>query len=286
MISKVDYALGIPMTGFKGHKPSNKASRLPVNIRDDLYQKLAATKSWTYMEKMLKVQDAEAATEQKPPKHISELVKQMKQGPQPAAPRFQDRETLIGHYHEGRRNRAEIRSALRGPPAPPAEEQWISILKGRMEFYLANGRDPKTHKWGFVCYRLTYNQTDAEWANFMAKFRADMDPPGRGEWIQGFDGIADRAGIEMYDGRDLGIAEGDVEAAKRHFKETYTMLPTLDRLWAQDFLVIDAQSYSSYANPEPEIERPPVPFGPCFGDKGGPFRISAYLYMNTWMMIS
>ncbi|KAH5133432.1 hypothetical protein HBI56_047090 [Parastagonospora nodorum] len=273
MITKVDYTLGIPMTGFKGHKASSNASVLSLDFRDDLYQKLAATKSWTHMEKMLKAQDAEAATEQKPPKDISELVAQMKKGPQPAAPRFQDQETLIAHYHEGRRNRAEIRSALRGAPAPPADEQWIAILKGRMDFYIANGRDSKTHQWGFVCYRLTYNQTDTEWADFMAKLRADMDNSRSGEWIQGFDSIADRAGLEMYDGRDLGIAEGDIEAAKKHFKETYTMLPTLGRMWAQDFLVIDAQSYSSYAHPEPEIERPPVPFGPCFGDKGGFVRL-------------
>jgi hypothetical protein len=273
MISKADCALGLPMTGWKGHKPSNNASVLSFDIRDDLYQKLAATKSWTYMEKMLKAQDAEAATEQKAPKDISELVAQMKKGPQPAAARFQDRETLIGHYHEGRRNRAEIRTALRGPPASPAEEHWIAILKERMNFYLANGRDPATYKWGFVCYRLTYAQTDAEWADFMTKLRADMNKPGSGEWIEGFESIADKAGLEVYDGRELGIAEGDVEAAKRHFKETYTMLPTLGRMWSQDFLVIDAQSYSSYAHPEPEMERPPMPYGPCFGDKGGFVRL-------------
>jgi hypothetical protein len=44
-------------------------------------------------------------------------------------------------------------------------------------------------------------------------------------------------------------------------------------MWAQDFLVIDAQSYSSYAHPEPEQERPPPPFGPCFGDRGGFVRL-------------
>jgi hypothetical protein len=273
MISKADCALGIPMTDFKGHTLSSNASDLSFEVRNDFYQNLAATKSWAYLEKTLKAQDSEAATEQQAPEKISELVSQIKKGPQLAAPRFRDHETLIGHYYEGRRNRAEIRTALRGPPAPTTEEYWITVLKERMNFYLANGRDPTTHRWGFVCYRLTYTQTDAEWTDFMTKLRADMNKPESGEWIKGFDSIADMAGLEMHDGREIGIAEGDVEAAKRHFKKTYTMLPTLGRMWAQDFLVIDAQSYASYAHPEPEEERPPPPFGPCFGDRGGFVRL-------------
>jgi hypothetical protein len=273
MISKADYTLYIPMMDLKGHKPSDNISELSFEVRTDIYRKLVATKPWAYLEKMLKAQEAEAATEQQAPKNISELVLQMEKGPTPAARRFQDHETLIGHYYEGRRNRAEIHAALHGPPAPNTEEHWIRILKERMNFYLANGRDPATHRWGFVCYRLTYTQTDAEWTDFRTKLSADMNKPGIGEWVEGFESIADMAGLEILDGRDLGIAEGDVEAAKQHFNETYTMLPTLGRMWAQDFLVVDAQSYSSYVQPEPEEERPPPPFGPCFGNRGGFVRL-------------
>jgi hypothetical protein len=269
MISKAYYTLYISMMGFKGHKPSSNVSELSFEVRTDFYRKLVATKLWPYLKKILEAQDAEAATEQQALKNISEIISHMEKGLPPAAPRFQDHETLIGHYYEGRRNRSEIRAALRGPPAPKAEEHWIRVVKERMNFYLANGRDPATHRWGFVCYRLTYTQTDTEWVDFMTKLSADMNKPGSGEWIEGFESVADMAGLEIHDGRALGIAEGDVEAAKRHFKETYTMLPTLGRMWAQDFLVIDAQSFSSYAYTEPEEERPPPPFGPCFGDKGG-----------------
>ena len=99
-----------------------------------------------------------------------------------------------------------------------------------MDFYLANGRDRETHRWGFVCYRLTYNQTDVEWADFMTELEADMHNPLSGAWAGGFESIADMAGLNIHDGRELGIAEGDVEAAKKHFKKTYTMLPTLGRM--------------------------------------------------------
>jgi hypothetical protein len=147
-----------------------------------------------------------------------------------------------------------------------------------MNFYLANRRYPATHLWGFVCYRLTYEHSDAEWAEFMTKLRANMYEPRNGEWIQGCESIADRAALETPDGRDLGIAEGGVEAAKRHFKETYTMLPTLGHMWAQDLLVVDAQSYASYAHAdsEPEGPPPPPPFAQSFGDKGGHVRLVGY----------
>lgn len=51
------------------------------------------------------------------------------------------------------------------------------------------------------------------------------------------------------------------------------MLPTPGRMWTTDFLVLDHQSYTSYANPDPEDKRPPLPFGPCFGDRGGFVRL-------------
>jgi hypothetical protein len=273
MITKADYNLCIPMAGFKGYKPSNNFSELSFEVRDDLHQKLANSKDWTYMAKMLERQDAEAPFEQQPPKDIMELNEQMKKGPQPAAPRFQDRETLINHYHEGRRNRAEIRHAIRGPPATPKEEYWITILKERMDFYLANGRDRTTHRWGFVCYRLTYSQTDSEWSDFTQKLYADMYNPSGGSWITGFDSIKDMAGLEILDGQKLGIKEGDVEAAKKHFRETYKMLPSLGRMWAQDFLVVDKQSYDSYKDPEKEEPTPPAPFSATYGDKGGHVRL-------------
>jgi hypothetical protein len=292
MITKTDYTLNIPMAGYRGHKPSDDISDQPFEIRQETYHKLAEMEPWPYLKKMLAAQESEAEIDkQLAPKDIDEMLSHSKKTP-PAAPRFQDSETLIEHYHEGRRNRDKIRAAFRGPPAPKtlsaqfmgslqamigaapkAEEYWIGNLKMLMDFYLENGRDRKTHRWGFACYRLTYNQTDAEWVDFMRKLEADMHNPIGGEWIDGFDSISEMAGLEIRDGRNLGIAEGDVEAAKEHFKKTYTMLPTLGRMWAQNFLVIDAQSYDSYAHPEPEFGRPPPPFGPCFGDKGGHVRL-------------
>lgn len=62
------------------------------------------------------------------------------------------------------------------------------------------------------------------------------------------------------------------------------MLPTLGRMWTQDFLVVDHQSYASYANPEPEDKPPPVPYGPCFGDRGGFVRLVDTIKYNEEML--
>lgn len=62
------------------------------------------------------------------------------------------------------------------------------------------------------------------------------------------------------------------------------MLPTLGRLWTNDFLVIDEQSYRSHTQPEPEEKCPPLPFGPCFGDRGGHVRLVDTLEYNQQML--
>mgnify|MGYP004503061851 CR=1 FL=1 len=77
----------------------------------------------------------------------------------------------------------------------------------------------------------------------------------------------------MIDGRDVGIAEGDVEAAKQHLKSTHTVLPTVGRVWTQNFLVVVRQSLASYAQPSKEEMRPPPPYGPGFGCNEGHVRL-------------
>ena len=156
---------------------------------------------------------------------------------------------------------------LESEPELPEQEHWITILRERMDWYLQNNyrteEDRKMHKWGFVLYRLTYDESEEEWASFMEKFTKDISRSG--QWIAGADKIIERAGVTLIDGRDHGIPEGDIEAAKRHFNTTYTMLPTLGRMWTQDFLVVDKQSYRSYTEPLKEEIRPPPPYGPGFG---------------------
>lgn len=213
MTSQVDYLLSVPMSGFKGYIPSGSALELSLVVRQDIYSKVAKTKSWSYHESILEKQKKDPPPPARPSSMV-ELVKEIQNGPPPAEPSYSDHEKFIGHYHESTKNIAEIRKAFRGDPIVPGEEYWISILKERMEFYLRNGKYRKTHRWGFVCYRLTYDQSDEDWSNFRKKLEADMFKSGK--WIEGYDTIADMAGIEYIDGRQHGIGEGDIAAAKKY----------------------------------------------------------------------
>lgn len=225
MITKADYVLGVPMTGFKGYNPSNKASDLSLELRRDTYARIADTKPWTYLSKIM---DAQKRDGPEKPQNITDLVDEMKNGPKPAAPRFRDTDVFLGHYHEGVQNRAEIRKALRGEPKALGEEHWITILKERMAFYLQHGQRHETwnHNWGFVCYRLTYQQSDSEWTTFWQNFEADAFRPG--SWIQGFDSIEAKATLHIIDGRDVGIPEGDIQAAKKYVPPFYPNRRELD----------------------------------------------------------
>lgn len=273
MLTRLEYTIGIPLTGFHGYQSSNEFKDLPVAQRKDLWMKMMGMKSFKHQAAILDAQDKAEAEEASAPPSLEERMDIMAQYKKPAHPRFRDSKNLIGHYEEGKRNRDETRLALCGPPKLPTEEQWITVLRERMDFYAQNPRNEEINPgvWGFVCYRLTYDQTDAQWASFQEKFSTDTMRSGT--WIEGFESIREKNGIMWIDGRNFGIAEGDVAAATLHFKQVFTYLPSLGRLWTQDFLVVDKQAYASYTDPPtPEI-RPPPPYGPGFGCNGGHVRL-------------
>jgi hypothetical protein len=274
ILTRIDYTVGIAMNGFKGYKSFTAFTDLPVEQRRDIWTELLGTMPFEHQAAILDAQDkADEEEAAKPLSMLGESIDTMGQLRKPAHPRFRDTRNLLGHYQEGKTNRDETRLALRGPLRLPGEEHWITVLRDRMDFYSRNPRNLEINPdaWGFVCYRLTYDHTDQQWANFVRKFETDIQRSG--QWIEGFDNIRDKAGIRFIDGRDIGIAEGDIEAAKRHFRKTFTMLPALGRTWTQDFLVVDKQSFASYDTPPEEEIRPPPPYGPGFGCNGGHVRL-------------
>jgi hypothetical protein len=273
MLTRLDYTIGVPMTGFKGYKAENAFKDLPVSQRRDTWSKMMGAKSFKHQVAILEAEDKAHAEETANPPSLAERMDIMGQLTKPAHPRFRDTENLLGHYEEGKKNRDEIRLALCGPPKLPTQEHWITILRERMDFYAKNPRNIERNPdaWGFVCYRLTYEQTDEQWATFQENFNKDIIRSGT--WIEGFGDIIHKHKIMFIDGRKVGIAEGDVAAAKQHFKQTFTMLPGLGRMWTQDFLVVDKQAYASHVDPPTEEKRPPPPYGAAFGCNGGHVRL-------------
>lgn len=77
----------------------------------------------------------------------------------------------------------------------------------------AMSTQPLPKKFGFVAYRLDYQQNQQEWEGFSRVLKADMS-----RWSQGLKGaepIKDLAALHWIDGREAGIPEGDIEAAKK-----------------------------------------------------------------------
>jgi hypothetical protein len=108
----------------------------------------------------------------------------------------------------------EIRQELRKTPVKLPPVGWVHSLKQKMEREeerVEEGVEEK--RWGFVAYRLTYGQTQEEWEEFMRKLDSDLK-----DWGDGLDGandIKDFASLQWFDGRELHIAEGDFDAAKK-----------------------------------------------------------------------
>ncbi len=141
---------------------------------------------------------------------------------------------------------AQGRRELRGDAVPVREEMWVGALRRSMEPQ-SEGRPPMYTKWGFVAYRLWHGHSDEQWATFLRRFEADVNNWGAG--VAGAEGVKEKREIRWLDGRDLGIAEGNVEGARKHFA-------TLDEnqgaglhgLNAPAFLVADQSSIDSYIN--------------------------------------
>jgi hypothetical protein len=209
-----DFIIDVPMDGFKGYTPSyDNSSDIPLPYREDMYISLSRLEPRKWTEFMLDAKEEDERVN--PPKETNtqDAINEA-EAPPPAPPRFRNTEALIGYYHEYRKKRTELRRAIRKERKPLAEEYWITVLKERMERFSKDGQDPATQRWGFVCYRLTYRQTETEWADLKERFMKDVFKAG--EWIQGFDTISHLAHLEFIDGRDVGIPEDDIDGAKKY----------------------------------------------------------------------
>ncbi|ORY17081.1 hypothetical protein BCR34DRAFT_597171 [Clohesyomyces aquaticus] len=139
----------------------------------------------------------------------------------------------------------EVRTELRGEPGVVGAVAWLRKVKEVAE------RVDK--KWGFVMYRLTYGQTDEEWRAFMEKLEGDLKNWGdAGEEI-GVEDVRGHATLEWHDGKELGIEEGDVEGARRHFTQLKASNEGSNNPWYNTsvFLTIDSSCYASYSHTHP-----------------------------------
>lgn len=162
----------------------------------------------------------------------------------------------------------QVRRELRGDSIGfTLQEPWIASKLSRMETLEKNDL-PKNS--GLAIYRLTYGQSEQEWQEFVKNMENHISDWGTGQ--AGSDAIKPYLKLHWVDGRELGFAEGDIEAAKRcgpcsfqiagfqannqsrHFNEilngssaeSLSSLPL--QLESNAFLAIDSASFTSYTN--------------------------------------
>jgi hypothetical protein len=67
---------------------------------------------------------------------------------------------------------------------------------------------------GLAIYRLTHEQSESEWAGFVQKLEAHISDWGKGQ--AGSDTLRPHLKLHWVDGKELGFAENDIEAAKKY----------------------------------------------------------------------
>ncbi|KAF9871495.1 hypothetical protein CkaCkLH20_11142 [Colletotrichum karsti] len=150
----------------------------------------------------------------------------------------------------------QARSELRGPPPQLGDEPWVAQV--RLMLTMANR---PVRIWGFVGYRICYEHSDEEWKSFLDKFRKSVTVWGEG--VDGAQSLKPMCKVRWLDGREHGIPEGDVEAAKQHYKD-YIKTPACEGfvpMAEQIFLVADKASIESHINPVEDNAEPVIPRG-------------------------
>ncbi|KAF5517881.1 hypothetical protein CGCA056_v011232 [Colletotrichum aenigma] len=150
------------------------------------------------------------------------------------------------------------RRELRGPSqAISGDEPWTCEVKHMMNL---GNRSLRT--WGFVGYRICYEHSDEEWKTFLEKFKSDVTAWGDG--VRGAGDVKPLCKVRWLDGREHGIPEGDVEAAKRHYQE-YSKSPAMAMFLPTGpdsvFLAADKASIESYLHPIQDSAGPVIPVG-------------------------
>lgn len=115
-------------------------------------------------------------------------------------------------YHESAREQIdaqiEVRRELRGDSIDSVlQEPWIT---SKLHF-IESAEEKKDN--GLAIYRLTYGQSDDEWLEFVQRLETHICHWGKGQ--TGSEAIKPHLKLHWIDGRELGFAEGDFEAAKR-----------------------------------------------------------------------
>ncbi|KAL7823647.1 hypothetical protein V8C26DRAFT_418003 [Trichoderma gracile] len=135
------------------------------------------------------------------------------------------------------------RRELRGEPVTFEQELWVTKAKE----YLGTETN---FEWGYVAYRLSHDHTDEEWEAFKGKFEEDVQNWGRE--LTGVEVIRERSKVYWRDARDLGVADGDVDALRTQFQSFRESADFPSGVHTDILLAADKGVIDSYLQPTPQ----------------------------------
>ncbi|KAL3489537.1 hypothetical protein BJX62DRAFT_239069 [Aspergillus germanicus] len=232
IVGVADFTILLPMDGYEGDIPWRRLPQLPFFIPAELRSTKLEERGKAYSER-LKVLSRRAQAE-------SEIERaQRADGTyRTADPAAIARTTVLQIECQN-----QVRREVRGDPVEPIpREPWIVRDVTRME----RPHNEKKKAIGFVIYRLTYGQSEAEWAAFRKKLDEHRSDWGRSQ--TGSSALKPYQKLHWRDGKELGIPEGDIAAARKHYASHYDDPLPLNLVDSPNraFLAIDSASYASY----------------------------------------
>lgn len=193
---RADHTIMIPMEGYKGYKATKKESGPP-----EMHSAQHSERGAAYSQRVKNLSH-------KIP--IDRLLEAFAKGEKRRDLTFS--ESLHGGATEQIDAQRQIRRELRGSSLDSTfQEPWMMSKLKRLKLLEENDL-PKDS--GLAIYRLTHGQPESEWLEFVKRLEDHISDWGAGQ--DGSDSIKPYLKLHWLDGKELGLAENDIEAAKQY----------------------------------------------------------------------
>ena len=94
------------------------------------------------------------------------------------------------------------------------QPQFEAPLKLEAEGWVRELGGDEVEGFGFVAYRVSYKESEDDWAEFLGKVEQGVELGWEG--VVGAEGMKKKATLQWVDGQAVGIAEGDLEGVQRY----------------------------------------------------------------------
>lgn len=198
---RADYCIMIPMEGYKGYTAPPRGSGPAEMYVADLAER---GKAYSQRVKALSHQIM-----------FEKMMFGNLSGGRPSQTSGESyRESAMEQLEAQDRVRQELRGDSSGSiPQEPWITESLASVHGEEKNSTPTDR-------GIAIYRLTHEQSESEWNEFVLKLEAHISNWGQGQ--SGSDIIKPHLKLHWIDGKELGLTEGDIEAVKK-----YVFLPVI-----------------------------------------------------------